>query len=30
MKIIGLDPAKTIGWSVIEDGAVKDFGKIQC
>ena len=30
MKIIGLDPAKTIGWSVIEDGKILEFGKIQC
>lgn len=30
MRTIGLDPAKTIGWSIIEDGKLIDYGKIQC
>jgi Holliday junction resolvasome RuvABC endonuclease subunit len=30
MRIIGFDPASTIGWSVIEDNKIVDFGKIQC
>jgi Holliday junction resolvasome RuvABC endonuclease subunit len=30
MRIISFDPASTIGWSVIDDNGIIDFGRITC
>lgn len=30
MKIIGIDPATTSGWSFIVDGELKEFGQVTC
>ena len=30
MKILGIDPASTTGWSLLEENKLQDFGSIQC